>query len=73
MTSISSITCADTVAGALRDNDLKSLAGELESYTRRHPALVLGGASLAGFLLTRFLKSSAERRDATPGSISTGD
>jgi ElaB/YqjD/DUF883 family membrane-anchored ribosome-binding protein len=50
-----------SMAGAMRNKDFGSLIHDIESYTRRQPAVVLGGAAVAGFLLTRFLKSSARQ------------
>jgi ElaB/YqjD/DUF883 family membrane-anchored ribosome-binding protein len=52
-----------SMAGAMRDKDFSTLVNELESYTRRQPAVVLGGAAVAGFLLSRFLKSSTRQEE----------
>jgi hypothetical protein len=52
-------TTLDRVAGSLRDQDLRSLAGQVQGYARQHPGLFFGGSVLVGFLLARFLKSSA--------------
>ncbi|WP_185856233.1 hypothetical protein [Vreelandella populi] len=51
---------ADRFSNKLRDKDLKSLCQEAQSYSRREPALFFGGAIAAGFLLTRFLRSSGQ-------------
>jgi hypothetical protein len=42
----------------LRERDLSSLLREAEDVARRQPALVIGGAFVAGLLAARFLKSS---------------
>ena len=42
----------------LRTNDTKALVSEIESFGRRQPALLLGGAFLLGLAGARFLKSS---------------
>lgn len=48
----------------LRDRDIDAIVGAAEDFARRQPALFLGCAVGSGFLLARFLKSSAERREA---------
>lgn len=48
----------------LRDQDIDSFMAQAAEFARRQPALFLGGAVAAGFLLARFLKSSAEREGA---------
>jgi ABC-type transporter Mla subunit MlaD len=53
----------NSMAGAMRDKDFSTLVNELERYTRQQPAVVLGGAAIAGFLLTRFLKSSTHHAE----------
>jgi len=47
----------------LREKDLQSFVRDTEGFARRHPDLFLGGTLIAGVLLARFLKSSADRRD----------
>jgi hypothetical protein len=42
----------------LRDNDTRALVSEIESFGRRQPALLIGGAFLLGLAGARFLKSS---------------
>lgn len=51
---------ADRFSDKLRSKDLKSLCQEAQSYSRREPALFFGGAIAAGFLVTRFLRSSGQ-------------
>lgn len=48
----------------LREHDPAELTHEVESFARRQPAIFLGGAFAIGLLAARFLKSSAERRQA---------
>lgn len=43
----------------LRDKDLRSVCSEAESFSRREPALFVGGLIAAGFLVSRFLRSSS--------------
>ncbi|MCP1313351.1 hypothetical protein [Halomonas sp. 707D7] len=50
---------ADSVSHQLRDKDLKHLCRDAERYSRREPAIFIGGAIAAGFLVARFLRSSA--------------
>lgn len=49
----------DRLSNSLRERDLDSLIGQASDFARRRPAAVIGGAMVAGFLLSRFLKSSA--------------
>jgi hypothetical protein len=56
---------ADEAADYLRRADGEVLRQDVERLTRRQPALVLGGAFVAGLIGARFLKSS-ERRRAGP-------
>jgi gas vesicle protein len=63
----------DKASRYLRDKDLPALVRDTESFARRHPDLFLGGSLVAGVLLARFLKSSAEhgepwRQERTAGS-----
>lgn len=60
---------ADAAAGRLeslgrelREKDLDSLIADAEDIGRRSPGAFFAGSVVAGFLLSRFLKSSAERR-----------
>jgi len=52
----------DKVSRYLRDKDLPALVRDTEGFARRHPDLFLGGSLVAGVLLARFLKSSADRQ-----------
>jgi len=54
---------ADTLeraSAALRERSLDDLAGSVGRFARSQPAAFFGAAVLAGFALSRFLKSSAE-------------
>ncbi len=54
----------DNMSKSLRENDFNTIVGDIERYTREQPTLVLGGAAIAGFFLSRFLKSSDNRGSA---------
>lgn len=45
----------------LRDKDVDRLIGDARDLGRRAPGALFAGSVVAGFLLSRFLKSSAER------------
>ena len=53
----------DTLAAALRDRDVPSMVRSVEGFARRQPGLFVAGSVAAGFLLARFLKSSAHGQD----------
>jgi ABC-type transporter Mla subunit MlaD len=53
----------EDVAKTLRLRSVDDLIEEIGSFARAQPALFFGGAMLAGFALTRFLKSSGDRAD----------
>ncbi len=59
----------DRVAQYLRDQDPKKLLNDVQSFGRRQPALLIGGAFLLGFAGARLIKSSM---DAAAGSMNTG-
>jgi len=46
----------------LRETDVDEIMDEVRDFARRRPGLFLGGAAAAGFLATRFLKSSSEEQ-----------
>jgi hypothetical protein len=52
----------------LRDRDFHTIVGHVEDFARRQPVTFIGGAALLGFLASRFLKSSAERRHPSASS-----
>lgn len=53
----------DRVSQNLRDNSVGRLISQVEDFARRQPGVFLGGAVVTGFLLARFLKSSASRHE----------
>lgn len=65
---------SDSLSEKLRDKDLNYFVDEARSISRRQPLLFVGGAIAAGFVLARFLRSSAapeqpaQRQDAVPTS-----
>src|SRR5690625_1447736 len=44
----------------MRDKSIGEIIGDVAVYARRHPVTYLGGALLAGFALTRFVRASAD-------------
>jgi hypothetical protein len=60
----------EDAATTLRTRNVDDLMGEISRFARTQPALFFGGAMLAGFALTRFLKSTAPK-PSTPGASST--
>ncbi|WP_162619471.1 hypothetical protein [Salinicola peritrichatus] len=52
--------CTDALSQRLREQNLGSLMGQVQGYSRRQPALFLGGAVAAGFFLARFFNSSQQ-------------
>ena len=54
----------EKTADDLRNRNVEDLFESFDRYAREQPALVFGGALMAGFVLSRFLKSSA-----APGSV----
>jgi len=49
----------ERASSALRDRSVGDLIGMAEDFARREPVAFLGASVLIGFMLTRFLKSSA--------------
>jgi hypothetical protein len=49
-------------AASLRERSIDDLLRSLNNFARSQPVAFFGGAVLAGFALSRFLKSSAEPR-----------
>lgn len=54
----------DQVSNAISNRRLDDLVETVEDFAKRQPVAFLGGAALAGFVMARFAKSSAERRHA---------
>ena len=51
-------------SAALKDSSVDELMDEARRFAQARPATVLAGALVAGFGLARFLKASADRREA---------
>lgn len=47
-------------AGALRERSIQDLVSGFNDFGRREPLMLFGGALVAGFAISRFLKSSAD-------------
>jgi hypothetical protein len=50
----------DKVATTLGSQDIETLVYRTRDFARSHPALFFGGMATAGFMVSRFLKSSPE-------------
>lgn len=50
------------LADSVKDRDLADLVGVVHDYARRQPAVFLGATALAGFVVARFLSTSAQKR-----------
>lgn len=49
----------DTASSALRERSIEDLVATFSNFARRQPAAAFAGSVLAGFAVSRFLKSSA--------------
>jgi hypothetical protein len=58
----------ESLADDLRNGSVDELMDKFGRYAKDQPALVFGGAMVAGFALTRFLKSSAKNTGDMAGS-----
>jgi hypothetical protein len=56
----------ESLGGRLREKDLDALIDDTQDLARRSPGAFFAGTVVAGFLLSRFLKSSADRRRESP-------
>jgi len=56
---------ADRLGSYLQSADADRLLGDVEEFARRRPWLTAGAAALAGFMASRFVKASSERRYQT--------
>ncbi len=68
----------DRVSDAISNRSVDDLMETVEDFARRQPVAFLGGAVLTGFVLSRFAKSSAERRHGDrysryPGGMAPDD
>jgi hypothetical protein len=62
----------EDAASTLRQRNVEDLIDEISRFARARPVLFFGGAMLAGFALTRFLKSSAQGSGNGHGTGQTG-
>jgi hypothetical protein len=53
----------ESASSALRERSVEDLVSTFSSFARRQPAATFAGSVLAGFALSRFLKSSAPRSE----------
>jgi ElaB/YqjD/DUF883 family membrane-anchored ribosome-binding protein len=53
---------ADDVGGYLQSAEADRILGDIEGFARRRPWLTAGVGALAGFLASRFVKASSNRR-----------
>ena len=51
----------DTMASALRERSVDDMLGNVADFARKQPTVFFAGAVAAGFALSRFAKSSANR------------
>lgn len=63
----------DRVSDALSNRSIDDLIETVEDFARHQPIAFLGGSVLAGFVMSRFAKSSAERRNGGSYRTATGD
>ena len=54
----------------VRERDVVQIAGDVEKFARREPALFLGGAFVLGLCAARFLKSSSQTAQSSQGTQS---
>jgi hypothetical protein len=52
----------DDLASALRERSVDDMLGNVADFARRQPTVFFAGAVAAGFALSRFAKSSANRK-----------
>jgi len=53
----------ESASAALRERSVEDLMSDFNSFARRQPAAAFAGSVLAGFALSRLLKSSAAREN----------
>ncbi len=58
----------DRMVDSVREGDLRTVLRKTEDFARRNPGVFFGGSVLVGLMLSRFLKSSAERRATEHGA-----
>jgi hypothetical protein len=55
---------AQALAGYLRENDVRHIIGNVESFARRQPLLFIGGAFLLGMAASRFIRAAGGQGQA---------
>ncbi|HBG17899.1 MAG TPA: hypothetical protein DDY32_01075 [Desulfobulbaceae bacterium] len=50
-------------SSSLRDNAVDSIARQVQAFAGQHPGMVLGGAAVAGFAVTRIFRSAERARE----------
>ena len=63
---------AEDVGGYLQSAEAHRILGDLEGFARRRPWLTAGAGALAGFLASRFVKASGNRRYEGPPNNGSG-
>jgi hypothetical protein len=58
---------AQTMTDAMRDHSVESILAAAEDFGRKQPLMFIGGAALAGFAASRFLRASALRTRSQSG------
>ena len=61
---------AENVGGYLRDKDSDQLLADMEDFGRRQPWAIAAGGLTLGFIASRFLKASSNRRYQTRTAVS---
>lgn len=59
----------EQLASSIRERSVGELYGEFETYARARPVAVAAASVVAGFLLARFIKSSAETLSETSRDV----
>ena len=61
----SAAASVDQLADRVKDKPAGEVLSEAEDYVREQPGLGFGGAMVAGFMLSRFLKSSSQSQSSS--------
>ena len=64
---------AERFGGYLRESDSDRFLNDVEDFGRRQPWAIAAGGLALGFLASRFLKASSQRRYESSSSEGTGD
>ena len=62
---------AEKLSSAIRDNDVDQLLGIAQDFGRRQPVAFMGAAALLGFVASRFVLASAQRREEQNNSTAS--